>query len=209
MKIQAKRFKISLLQSESSLGNLWDSLNKYYIFELVYQYFTILIYYLIKNILLKCRSVTQHRSQKQSINAHHLAVGHRTSRSSWIFGCYSGLRFVSFVQRYFMQDFGHTHTHTHISGHIFYFLLRALFRDFKNITKVGHPSQERGRFGSLYENELASSHTGHAFVNQLVLINLVLGIEPRASGMPISHSVAELCQAVHVNLCYDCPLVLL
>lgn len=43
-----------------------------------------------------------------------------------------------------MQDFGHTHTHTHISMHIFYLILRTLFRDFKNITKVGDPRQELG-----------------------------------------------------------------
>lgn len=43
-----------------------------------------------------------------------------------------------------MQDFGHTHTHTRISMHFFYFLLRTLFRDFKNSTKVNHPNQELG-----------------------------------------------------------------
>lgn len=55
-----------------------------------------------------------------------------------------------------MQDFGHTHTFPCI---FFYFLLRTLFRDFNNITKVGHPNQELGRVGTLYENELATSHT--------------------------------------------------
>lgn len=44
-------------------------------------------------------------------------------------------------------------SHTCISMHIFYFPLRTRFRDLSNITEVGHPSEELGRFCTLYETE--------------------------------------------------------